>query len=370
MSGSAPVDRPKVVHIIVAGHVGGAEHFLVNLASRADLTNAEHSIALMTPNPKLRDHFIGAGLRVRDRGPVRENLGAYLWRSFGPTEIEWLRKTVLEEKADLLHAHTFGGQILAARLARQLRLPLVRTEHGVGVYRDPTRSLLRKWALRRADRIVAVSEFVRRAVEGADPTVRARLRVVRNGIDTNHFRPSSSSPDGPFKFFMLSRVEPVKRVDLAIEALEHVPDAQLEIAGDGSERGALERLADRLGVAGRVKFLGYCSDPRAAIASGDVLLNCTQEEGLPLAVLEAAAMERPAVAFAGGGIPEIVEDERTGWLVREYSAEGFAGAMKNAVDRARSREFGINARTRAVKLFDVERMCREYGAVYAELAER
>lgn len=372
MNRSVPdlVRRPKVVHIVVAGHLGGAEHFLVNLASRAKLTGVDHCLALMTPNPKLRDHFVDAGLRLRDRGPVRENLAAYLWRSFGPAEIAWLRRILMEEGASLIHAHTFGSQVLAARVARALSIPLIRTEHGVGVYRDPTRAFLRKWALRRADRIVAVSEFVKRTIEEADRTVRERVCIVRNGIDTEYFRPLTPSPDGPFTFFMLSRLERVKRVDVAIEALSHVPDALLEIIGDGNERNRLQGTAKKFGVETRVKFLGYRDDPRLAISRGDALINCTQEEGLPLAVLEAGSMERPAIAFAGGGIPEIVRENQTGWLVREYSAFAFARVMAEASkNRPQAREFGTNARKLVNALFNVDDMSRGYGAIYNELAK-
>src|SRR5690348_18428418 len=82
--------RPRVVHVVVAGDVGGAERLIVEMASRPEQSRANHSIALMTPNPMLRALFLDAGLKVHDRGPVRENPVAYLWRSFGPTDAAWL----------------------------------------------------------------------------------------------------------------------------------------------------------------------------------------------------------------------------------------------------------------------------------------
>jgi glycosyltransferase involved in cell wall biosynthesis len=167
---------------------------------------------------------------------------------------------------------------------------------------------------------------------------------------------------------MLSRLESVKRVDLAIEALAHVPGAHLEISGDGSQRQALERLAKRIGVGDRVTFLGYRSDPREALARANALINCTREEGLPLAVLEAASMGRPTIAFAGGGIPETVRDDQTGWLAKNYSALAFASAMaKAAEDRGRTEQLGANARKLVVTLFDVDDMRRGYDAIYSEL---
>jgi glycosyltransferase involved in cell wall biosynthesis len=322
----------------------------------------------MTPNPELREHFVNADLRVRDRGPVKENPAAYLWRSLGPRDIAWLRRILLEERANIVHAHTFGSQVLAARVARQLNIPLVRTEHGVGVYRDPGRAFLRKWALRRAARIVAVSEAVRVVVERADPTVRERVRVIRNGIDAAHFRAAPISGDGPFIFSMLSRLERVKRVDMAIAAIAHVPGVQLEIIGGGSQRAELEELSQQLGVGDRVTFLGYLSDPRPAIARASALINCTREEGLPLAVLEAASMERPTIAYAGGGIPEVVQEGRTGWLVHEHTAGAFARTMVEAArDRARAKELGANARKLVVAQFDVDHMRRGYSVVYSEV---
>jgi hypothetical protein len=65
--------RLKVVHLVVAGDIGGAERFLIDLASRPDVTGADHTVALMTPNPELRKLLQGSGLHVRDRGPVHEN---------------------------------------------------------------------------------------------------------------------------------------------------------------------------------------------------------------------------------------------------------------------------------------------------------
>ena len=361
--------RPKVVHVVVAGEVGGAERFLVNLASRPELSGADHCLALMTPNPKLRAFFVDAGLCIHDRGPVQENPLAYLWRSFGSADIGWLGRVLREEKADLLHAHTFGSHILAVRAGLRHQRPVVRTEHGVRHYRDASCALFRHWALRHTDRIVGVSGFVARTVGNLAPHAREKIQVIPNGIDMETFHRAPPVTDGPFTFSAISRLEPVKRVALALEAVAQIPDVRLNIAGEGSQRFALEKLAQRRGIMGRVRFLGPLGDPRPAIAASDAIVNCTREEGLGLALIEAAAMQRPAVAFDGGGIPEIVQDRRTGWLVREHSVDGLAAALAEAAtDRARAAEFGAEARRRAETKFRIENMCEAYGAVYRELA--
>ena len=366
---TSPSDRPKVVHLVVAGEIGGAERFLFNLASRPVLSGADHCVALMTPNPKLRALFAEAGLRIRDRGPVRENPAAYVWRSFGPADIAWLGRILLEEGASLVHAHTFGSHILAARAALRHHLPVVRTEHGVRHYGDPTCAMFRHWALRHTDRIVAVSAYVGRTVAAIAPHAREKIRVIPNGIDLTHFDRAPSPVDGPFTFSMVSRLEPIKQVALAIEAVARTADIRLNIAGDGSERGKLEKLARKRGIEGRVHFLGYMRDPRPAIAAGDAIVNCSRVEGLPLAVIEAAAMQRPAVTFDGGGTPEIVRDRQTGWLVREHSVDALAAALAQAgASRPHAAELGINARKWVEAGFGIEPMCKSYAAVYRELA--
>src|ERR1700683_5121331 len=107
--------RPKVVHVIVAGEVGGAERLLMDLASRPEQSGADHCIALMTPSARLRERLHSAGLSIRDRGPVHENPLAYLWGSFGPTDFAWLVRVLAEERADLVHVHTFGAHVLGVR---------------------------------------------------------------------------------------------------------------------------------------------------------------------------------------------------------------------------------------------------------------
>jgi glycosyltransferase involved in cell wall biosynthesis len=361
-------ERLKVVHIVVAGEVGGAEHFLANLASRPELSGADHCVALMTPNPKLRDFFKDAGVKVKDRGPVHENPAAYLWRSYGPADIAWLERVLAEEHGDILHAHTYGSHVLAARTGLRHGLPVVRTEHGVRHYHDPSCALNRHWALRHTTRIIAISDYVARTVAKLAPQAAERIQVIPNGIDLSHFHSVPPLTDGPFRVAMVCRLDPVKQVGVAIEAVARTPGAHLTIAGEGREREVLEARVRRLGAGGRVRLLGYLSDPRPVIAGCDAVISCSREEGLSLSVLEAAAMGRPAVAFDCGGVPEIVQDGRTGWLVREHTAEALAAALAEAAaDRRRLAAFGAAARDWVASRFGIDSMCKGYAAVYKAL---
>ena len=369
----------RVVHVVVAGDIGGAERLLVDLASRPEESGAEHVVALLTPNRKLAAMFEKAGLSIRDRGPVRENPIAYLWRSFGPSDVAWLANVLRQERATVAHLHTFGSHVLGTRAALRAGVPVLRTEHHVQYFIDPSTRSFTRWSLARVDRSVAISQYVADWVTRAVPAIAPRLRVVLNGVDADYFAPRAprapnagshdAAADRPFTFAVVCRLEPWKGVDLVVEAASREKGFSVDVVGDGSERPRLERLARDKGVADRVRFLGYQPDPRAAVADADAVVNSSREEPLGLSVLEALAMERPVIGFAGGGIPEIVQHGETGWLVQERSADALAKTMAEAAaDRARARRFGVAGRRFVEERCRIETMCRGYRAVYEELA--
>src|ERR1700733_5529148 len=89
--------RLRVMHVVVGGDIGGAERVVSELATRPGLTGADHQVALFTPNRALAAYFGNAGVRVHDRGPVRENPLAYLYRSLGPMDVRWLSERMIGE---------------------------------------------------------------------------------------------------------------------------------------------------------------------------------------------------------------------------------------------------------------------------------
>ena len=151
----------RVVHVVVAGETGGAERMLVDLASQAASTGAEHAVALFTPNDALRRMLRDAGLRVHDRGAVREGPLPFLWRSLGPRDVAWLTHVLREERADVAQLHTFASQVLGTRAAARSGARVLRTEHSTRVYDDPSCWPFSRWSLARADAAVAISEHVR-----------------------------------------------------------------------------------------------------------------------------------------------------------------------------------------------------------------
>ncbi len=358
-----------VLHVVVAGEIGGAEKMLCDLASRPEASGVTHSVALFTPNEALADTFAHAGLRVRDRGRVRENPVATLARSLGNRDVAWLCRVVREERAAIVHLHTFGSQVLGTRAGIRTQARLVRTEHSTRVYDDPSCWPFSRWSLQRVDVAVAISEHVRRAALRRAPWAASKLRVVWNGVDTDHFALAPPADDArPFTLALVGRLEPRKGVDLALRAIAQIPDVRLDVVGEGAIRKELERLARSLGVDTRVRFHGRLDDPRPVMARAHAALCSSRAEGLGIANLEAMAQGRPVVAFPVGGVPEIVEDGVTGLLARGNDAAALAKRIRDAAqDRARLVLLGQKARDFVVARCSIQAMCRAYGEIYASL---
>jgi glycosyltransferase involved in cell wall biosynthesis len=354
------------MHVVVGGDIGGAERVVADLATRAELTGADHHVALITPNRALASYFANAGVRVHDRGPARESPLAYLYRSLGPADVAWLSERLARDAIDVVHTHTFGSHVIGTRAARRARRPQLRTEHHVMHYFDASSSAFTRWAAARTERFVAVSEYVKRVLAEAAPRLSDRMTVVRNGVDTAYFSPRDRG-EGDFCLGVVCRLTGWKRVHLAIEAAA-LSGAELVVIGDGEERGRLEALARARGA--RVRFVGFQTDPRAFVAACDAILSTADSEPLGLSVLEALAMARPVIAFATGGIPEIVENEVTGMLVPEATAPALAQVIQRARrDRSSLERMGASARRFAVDHCSIDRMCQGYAAAYEAVSK-
>jgi glycosyltransferase involved in cell wall biosynthesis len=192
---------------------------------------------------------------------------------------------------------------------------------------------------------------------------------VRNGVDTAHFAPGERAAPhearaGALHLGIVCRLTAWKRVHLAVEAAA-LSRCELVVIGDGEERARLEAMAKERGAA--VRFVGYRPDPRPFVAACDAILSTAESEPLGLSVLEALSMGRPVIAFAAGGVPEIVEHERTGFLVQEATAAALATAIARAqADPAALGRMGDNGRRFAVEQCSIERMCEGYAAAYAD----
>ncbi|MBA3345708.1 MAG: glycosyltransferase family 4 protein, partial [Gemmatimonadales bacterium] len=236
-----------------------------------------------------------------------------------------------------------------------------------------------RWTLHHADALTAITDDCRQhALRAGAPE--ASVRLVFNGTDLRRFSPDENGADprfGPRMIFACRQLFPRKGIRFLIEAFARLkprfPDAKLVLAGDGFERPELVELAQNLGVAADVTFLGWVANsalpPYYRAAAVSVIPSLEEGFGIPAA--EAMGCEVPVVASDAGGLPEVVEHGVTGLVVPRGDVTALANAIGTLLDDpALRRRMGQAGRQRALRLFDWDRTAERFEQVYRDVGAR
>ncbi len=335
--------------------LGGAERFLSYLAAALP--------------PQVEVHLLATSSQVaaavaphRVRSTVVPALG-----------LRTARRVLREVRPDVVHANliAFPSCRSAVLAALSLRIPVVLVDH------LPTPGLT--WRGRAVQRAMTARCAARVALgEGAKALVAAyggipvtRLTSIPNGVPHRALPARSRAARTQPVLGALCRLEPQKGVDVLLQVLARLPGVRLDVAGDGSQRRALEELAARLGVGDRVRFLGWVQDVPSLFAGIDVLVVPSREEAMPLAVLEAMHASLPVVATRVGSLPEVVVDRGTGLIVPPEDVDALTGACRELLeDRALRERYGAAAAVRAARDHTDTAMATAYDRLYRSVLVR
>lgn len=273
-------------------------------------------------------------------------------------------------KPDLIHinlctpwacSNALAAALLQARVIRVDQLPL-RTTDAIALWRTRFLSL-------RVDAHVAVGEASARRMEDFYALGRDSVISIPNGV------PDLGAAPIPTNQSMIvgsvGRLDAMKAHDVLLRAIAQVDNTEAVILGDGGERENLEQLAIALGIRDRVKFAGWVNNPRAHLASFDVVAMPSRSEGFPLAMVEAMLAARPVVATRVGSMPEAIINGKTGLLIEKNDVVGLAIALQKLRDDPDFRiQLGKQARQKALEEFTVEAMTAKYETLWRAVMER
>ena len=280
---------------------------------------------------------------------------------------------------ELLHAHFATEPAAAARdFAANLGVPFTFTAHGYDIRRRPPADFAARAKAARA--VVTVSDSNARYIVETFGVPRDRIRVIPCGIDTEMFRPRKSdnglrsSPLSVPLIVCVARHVKVKNLGLLLETCallrERGVSFRCVLVGDGPLRHELEQTRQRLALEKLVEFTGALTQDEVAQwwRQANVAVLTSENEGMPVSLMEAAACAVPAVAPAVGGIPELIEHEKTGLLSPPGDTLAFAAALQRLLeDSAVAVAMGQSARRRAEERFSLARQVDALLALWTEV---
>jgi glycosyltransferase involved in cell wall biosynthesis len=294
-----------------------------------------------------------------------------------------LARIARDNKVSLIHARSRAPAWSALIAARRARLPFVTTWHGVYADDLPGKRLYNS-VMARGDRVIAISQYVaeRLAALHVPPD---RIRLIPRGVDPAQFDPARIGGDRVHKLAQAWRLPPGAPVimlpgrltrwkggELLLRATAALPrrDVFCVFVGAGRLGPELGKLADSLGLAGRIRLAGQCDDMPAALMLADIVA-CPSLKPEPFGrtVIEAQAMGRPVIAANHGGAAETIIDGETGWRVAPGDAHALAEILHHALGMGQDArdELGATARASVLAHFTTAVMQQATLAVYREL---
>ncbi len=284
---------------------------------------------------------------------------------------------------DLLHVHYALPHAISAILARDMtaangrQLKVVTTLHGTDITivgQDRSYLPITRYGIERSDAVTAVSRYLH-DVTVSDFSVRRKIEVIPNFVDGELYRPGGASRyaqsiagSGECVLMHVSNFRPVKRIPDVLAIFDRVQrqvPSRLLLIGDGPDRSLAERLARAGGFADRTIFLGNVVSIETILPEARLFLLPSDPESFGLAALEAMACGVPVIGSDVGGLPEVVENGRSGMLFPAGDVESMArAAVELLKDPERWTEFSRAARQRAVETFPLGTMVGRYRELY------
>ncbi len=290
----------------------------------------------------------------------------------------WLR----QEIPDVVHAHMPHATWLARWSRLRAPFPVLIDS----VHTSATGTIGRRIGYRASgwlgDRVTAVSQDVADAYTAARMVSRARLLVLPNGVNVDHWQPRPEvrievrqrlGLSDEFLWFAAGRLDPVKDYPALLWAMMEVPHAaRLVIAGAGPVERKLRRMAIEFGLGSRVRFLGFEPNVLPWMQAADAFVLSSRWEGLPMSLLEAAACALPAVATDVPGTHELIEHGVTGLLAPAGSSVALRNAMTRMMRLTPEQRFtmGERARQRILQYFSLEAILDRWVELYTDLLNR
>jgi glycosyltransferase involved in cell wall biosynthesis len=360
----------RVLHVIARLNVGGTARYITRLAEEL-------------PKQKI-ETFVATGFvqGSEQEDPAAKNLKVIrisaLGRQFNPVKDHFAFKQLLavikEVKPDILHTHTFKAGYIGRIKTREIntaagkQVKFVHTFHG-HLFDDPEFSGIKS---------SIITSLERRFAKHTDAIITVGAQVGKELLERNIGQPkqfmnippgvkplklSKAKPRTKVTIGWIARVTGVKNPLRALEIAKLFPDAQFLIAGGGDLLDQVKAQATK-----NTKVLGW-TDATKLFAASDIILSTSENEGMPIALIEAQLASKPVVATNVGGVSEVVLNNKTGFVTKKNTQDLAKALEKLIASKALRAAQGKAAKVHATKAFSLEKMISAHVSLYKKLSK-
>ncbi|MEZ5561553.1 MAG: glycosyltransferase [Gammaproteobacteria bacterium] len=362
----------KILHVIDSGGLYGAERMLLGLAAACCKLGHQVTVGTIVA-PQDEADALGDAARSRglDHRQFLMNDGLNLRGARA------ILRHADRQGFDIIHSHGYKADILLSLLPGRRRQQMICTLHGWASTGRRDRlwfyETLDRLLLRRFDRVVTVSEAMRRIA--SRHVAPARLCVIPNGIelpdtDGDGMESRRQQQSGALRMLAIGRLSHEKGFDRLIEAVRILcaggMDLFVTIAGDGDGRAGLEHQIAASGLGGQVRLLGYVPDVNTLYDNADLFVLCSRTEGLPLVLLEAMSHGLPVVATPVGEVPAVLGGGQFGCLLKDGEPQTLAEGIRGVAGSADTASVASRAKAHVHAEYSATTMAARYCRVYAD----
>ncbi|MFO0718715.1 MAG: glycosyltransferase family 4 protein [Candidatus Paceibacterota bacterium] len=373
--------RHKILYIITKGNFGGAQRYVFDLATSLPRETFDVSVAFGQAGmlaEKLRD----ADIKTIEIKSLQRDVNLLLdLKSFFE-----LVKIFIKEKPDTIHINSskIGG--LGSLAGRVTGVPnIIFTAHGWAW--NENRNAISKVAIKFlhwltivfSHKTIAVSENLAKQVTHW-PFISKKIHVIHNGIAPFDLKDRAEARAALIKIYggtitpekwigTAAELHKNKGLDFLINAFSKIesenPNSEIFIMGEGEERNNLEKLIAEKNLQDKIHLLGHVKDAKSYLKAFDVFTLTSRTEALPYSIPEAGLASLPVVASSVGGIPEIIENGKSGILIEKGNIEQIQKALSTLLnDEATRQTYGRNLKEKVERQFLQKEMVRKTIALY------
>jgi len=359
----------RVLHVIARLNVGGTARYITRLAEELPKHKIETFVATGFVQGAEEEDPSAKELKIiripslgRQVNPIKDHFA-----------FKQLLEVVKELKPDILHTHTFKAGLIGRIRIREVnkvagkRVKFVHTFHG-HLFDDPEFSGLKSLIITsferrlamRTDAIITVGAQVAKELLEREIGQTEQFTNIPPGLDPLKLPRAKSRSKVTIGW--IARVTGVKNPLRALEVARLFPDAQFLIAGGGDMLEQVKKQAPK-----NTKVLGW-TDAAKLFAASDIILSTSENEGMPIALIEAQLASKPVVATNVGGVAEVILNNKTGFVTRKNTEELATSLEKLINSKALRTAQGRAAKAHATKAFSIEKMIKAHVSLYKKFS--